>query len=266
MFRRGLALCVVLGFASVANAAAVLELQMTDMGTVDADGNRVGYVDLTGPVNPGEQFMVHAWLTVDAALTSGVRGLQFDFSGPATTVPYGWLGVDADTNNQPIDTIPNFWFDYRDTYFAGRFPPQGEVYVDPFGYFKTTGEYTDFSNVFDAVGDPFAVNTTFGGSSETSNMFVFAAGVPYHAGAMVVSVPLGAEWGDYTLDLLNNTAQDINSGAVIQFDFDNPTDWGAFNGMITYAQGAGPATFTVPEPATLLLLGLGGVAALRRRR
>lgn len=267
MFRRGLALCVVLGFASVANAAAVLELTRTDMGTVDADGNRVGFTDLTGPVYPGDQFMVHAWLTVDTALTSGVRAVQFDYSGPATTVPYDWLGVDADTNNQPIDTIPNFWFDYRDTYFVGRFPPQGQVWYDPIGWFSSTGEYTDFSNVFDENGNPFAVNTSFGGSSETANMFVFVPGVPYHVGAMVVTVPSDGIFDDYTLDLLNDTATDINSGAVIQFDFVTPTDWGAFNGLITYAQGAGPTAFTViPEPATLLLLGLGGVAALRRRR
>lgn len=63
---------------------------------------------------------------------------------------------------------------------------------------------------------------------------------------------------------------------VLDFGFgtgpgDEVTKWASaaqdqlIDGVITYANG--PLTLTViPEPATLILLGLGGLAALRRRR
>ena len=272
MFRRVVTLCVVLGFASVANAGAVLELSMSDMGALDTTTpapNVCCWTDLPGPVQimQGDSFMVHAFMTTDTTLTSGARLIQLDAEGPLTTVPMSWMGVDADTVNQPPgDGIGNFWFDYTQvSSFAGRFPAQGEIEVMDGFFVSSTAGHTDFSNVGDGT-----VSTVWATSTAGSAMFFFNADVPVHVGAMVIEVPEDATLGMYTLDLLNSTAQDINSGAAIQFDFENPTDWGVFNGMIDYGPGAGvagPATFeVVPEPMTLLLLGLGGVAALRRRR
>ena len=77
---------------------------------------------------------------------------------------------------------------------------------------------------------------------------------------------------------LANT-DDANFGMVIDFGFgtgpgDPVTKWASasqdtnlqVDAPITYGPG-GPLTLTViPEPATLVLLGLGGLAALRRRR
>ena len=85
MFRRVLAICVVLGFASVVHAGAVLELQVTDMGSVDANGNHVGWAPLTADPGPDDQFMVHAYLTSDTTLTSGARLINLDATGPGTT-------------------------------------------------------------------------------------------------------------------------------------------------------------------------------------
>ena len=257
-----------LGAASVAQAGAVIELQVSDTGTVDADGNVVGWTDLPAPVEVehGEQFLVHVWMTVDTPLTSGARLLQVDHTGPLTTVPFGWLGTDIDTINQPIDGIPNFWFDYTQATFSGRFPVRGVPECPGLECPSPTGEYSDFSNLGGPPGPSPAV-TVFAPSTPGAQMFQFVPGEPLHVGAMVVTIPMDALLDSYALDLLNAYAPDDNWGAGLEFDFENPTKWSVVGGDVAYAEGAGPAEFTViPEPVTLLLLGLGGLMAIRRRR
>lgn len=77
-----------------------------------------------------------------------------------------------------------------------------------------------------------------------------------------ISVTLPTDPGSYILDVANNQAPDNNTGAVFQWDFSNTQQAFAGDGTL----GGGQYTFVVPEPATLALLGLGGIAAFRRRR
>ena len=73
----------------------------------------------------------------------------------------------------------------------------------------------------------------------------------------------GALGNTYFLDALNPGEANPNLTARLDFDFDNPTTWTGFSGDIT---GGRVGLTVIPEPATLALLALGGVAALRRRR
>ena len=111
-------------------------------------------------------------------------------------------------------------------------------------------------------------------------MLEIQAGVPYRLGGMPVTLP--TEPGEYTLDLLNLANTDNSSfGMALDFGFgtegDPVTKWASaaqgdgVDDVIVYDPTRGHLdnglTLTViPEPATLILLGLGGLAALRRRR
>ncbi len=77
-----------------------------------------------------------------------------------------------------------------------------------------------------------------------------------------ISVTLPTDPGTYILDVANGQAPDNNTGANFQWDFDNTQQAWAGDGTL----GGGRLAFVVPEPATLALLGLGGIAAFRRRR
>ena len=79
---------------------------------------------------------------------------------------------------------------------------------------------------------------------------------------MLPSAP-GTEGNTYFLDALNPLEPNPNLTARLDFDFNNPTSWTGFSGDIT---GGRVGLTIVPEPATLALLALGGIAALRRRR
>ncbi|MBU0717596.1 MAG: PEP-CTERM sorting domain-containing protein, partial [Planctomycetes bacterium] len=95
-------------------------------------------------------------------------------------------------------------------------------------------------------------------------------------------VQLPTEFCEWTIDLLTpiNLAGEVdftdeNFGMVLDFGFGDPGDpvtkWGSavdspdIQDTITYAPDGGPLTFRIPEPGTLSLLGLGGLALIRRR-
>lgn len=281
MMKRGLVLVMSLAFVSSAFAGATIELVATDLGNSPCNGiDGCTFTPVDGPFNGGETILVHVMVT--PSQTFRLRGAQVDYraSSPELT-----LGMDADTVNQPIDGVPNFWFDYSPITIAGilqqgTYPASG---INPVSAQATSGAYTDFSNLL--AGDPavpFPPATSFSGSSDPGgvNMLQFDADVATRLGGIVVTLP--QDPGNYTLDLLNPPAGEtpsVNNGMVFDFGFgggpeDPVTKWasapqdgrgGNPDLLISYARG--PLSLTViPEPATLVLLGLGGIAVLRRRR
>lgn len=227
MLKRGLTSVMTMAMASAAFADVGVELVVTPG---------------SGPFNPGESVLVDMWVTSSESLL--LRGTQIDWRASSPELNLG----------------SNFLFDYSSIGGVNR---------------AATDGYADFSAL--AQGDPagpWPAATIWAATKESPGMLEMLAGVPFHLGSMTVTLPTVP--GEYTLDLLNlaNT-HDTNFGAVIDFGFgglgDPITKWASaaegvgVDGPITYETG--PLTLIViPEPATLILLGLGGLAVLRHRR
>ena len=210
MFRRALTICVILGFASMAQGAAVLEL------TALTPENGPGGVDYLGGTTVDFQVAI----STDVSAPTHIRLITLDF---------------ADSDLAPASP---FTWDYSTLMSSGLY-----------------GEFPD----------PPLENVTYSGTSLIAG---FILEIPV-GGSLILgtsSVLLPGELAtpvEYFVDALNVGAPDNNSGARLDFDFDSPTTWWGGNGMVT---GDALGLTVIPEPATLLLLGLGGVAVLRRRR
>ena len=115
--------------------------------------------------------------------------------------------------------------------------------------------------------------------SPGGDQFRLTAGVPYRIGGMPVTLP--SEPGTYTLDVLNlSNTDDTNFGMVLNFGFggagdpvklwasaaqaDNADDSIIYNPARDHLSGGGLTRTVIPEPPTLILLGRGGLDALRR--
>ena len=227
MLKHGLASVMTMALASAAFADIGVELVVTP-----------GLAQF----NPGESVLVDMWVTSSEPLR--LRGAQIDWRASSPELNLG----------------SKFWFDYSSIGGVNR---------------ATTDGYADFSAL--AQGDPagpWPAATIWAATTESPGMLEMFAGVPFHLGSLTVTLPTVP--GEYTLDLLNlaNT-HDTNFGAVIDSGFgglgDPITKWASaaegvgVDGPITYETG--PLTLIViPEPATLILLCFGGLAALRCRR
>ncbi len=219
MFKRGLALVLVLGVASIANAGATFQVDILTAPNAPDGVNYLGGTTVDFGVN----------VAADQPIELRLLTLDFAGSDPALT----FVGPDVfNIGNPGSDGIMEFEFDFSSLFGAflyGQFPN----YMQP--------------------------NATYTGLQPQAG-FILATGpggLPVGTGA----VQLPAADGSYTLDALN--ANGGGDGAKIQFDFTNTVTWTAGNGDIT---GNSPVLTVVPEPATLALIGLGGIAALRRRK
>ena len=141
------------------------------------------------------------------------------------------------------DTSPEITL--ADPYFAWDFAGNG----------VTPGLSTEFNT-------PPHFNITYqSGAPIPGFLFVIPAAAPLQVGAGQLTLPVAD--GVYDLDVMNATDSNLNFTARLDYDFASPTTWTAFDGTIT----GGVARMTVvPEPVSLALLAIGGVAVLRRRR
>ncbi|UCE59329.1 MAG: PEP-CTERM sorting domain-containing protein, partial [Phycisphaerales bacterium] len=92
-------------------------------------------------------------------------------------------------------------------------------------------------------------------------MLTLPAGGSVHLGSIGLTVP-SSPWGGCILDVVNYGARSPNEGARFDFDFEHPTMLHSTTGEIS----GGILDLGIPEPGTLSLLALGGIAVVRRRR
>jgi hypothetical protein len=218
MLKRGLTLCLVLGVASIANAGALLEIDLVPSANA---ANPVGWYD------PGETVDFSVFMSTDRGVPTQARLITIGFhdTDPALTfvgTEFGW-----DWSTLASNALYSKFLEYP------------------------------------------RVNVTYQSTDPIAGFIleIPADGALLLGGGQVIA-PMAD--GAYALDVLNvggfepggGGGGNLNQTARLDFDFDNPTTWTAYTGEIT----GQPGMINVPEPATLALLALGGVAVLRRRR
>ncbi len=200
----------------------------------------------------------------------------YDIANPSSLTFNVDVFAQLDANGPATFRARFFQFDLADSSPAIRIAPVlthpgtdvGDIY------------FWDFSSLSQCSGDPAAcgdlwnidsdfsenlVKMTFLGLNPALRDFPLTQSVARRVGVMQITLP--ADLGAYpvVLDVLNADDPDPARGAAISYGRgttqDPRVDLRAFNGQIT-----GGRIYFVPEPATLMLLCLGGVAALKSKR
>jgi len=186
-----------------------------------------------GPYSGGETFDVGLWLSQDSGGSDiYLRGIRFDFNA-----------------SDPAIALNSFAWNTSSTYFCQELGLCEQI---PF--------IAEFPRLDDA--DRAVVNLVYlGGQQRYLDQVILPEIGALLVGHLRISLPVVT--GQYDLDAMNaETADGTNVGAGVDFGFEHRTIWIPDNGL-----SGGQYTFVVvPEPATLMLLGLGGVAATMRRR
>jgi len=261
MLRRALSLCAVLGFASAAHAGAIISL------TPSLPANGVAY-------QPGEvvNVDVYAQLTAGTPSVPGpsgttntirVRLMQFDLADSDPALLITPVGHHPTQETQPFAGAIPFWD------FSGSTICAGDELSCGTNYF-VDGSLSATDHI---------LNTTYTGTTSSGSFMITLNQLALkQVGEFDVTMP--GEGGAFTLDVLNADETDINLGAELRWGFgsaSDPTDpssplranGSTAGGGLVMAPGqeAGIVFNVVPEPATLALLSIGGLAtAFRRRR
>jgi hypothetical protein len=175
--------------------------------------------------------------------------MQFDLSGSHNDLKV----TPVENSSNPWGVAVPFWV------FSSLAPCDPEE-CDNIGYF-IDGHIDVSDNI---------LKITYTGLSTSSNfMITLHQSVPKKVGELAVTYPLAP--GAYLLDILNADDPDPNHGAEIQWGFgsaadpmDSTSPLRANTGGITGGQIC--VGDCIPEPGTLALLGLGGLAVGKRRR
>lgn len=266
MLRRFVALNLVLGVASIANADVVISITP----------------QTAGPYAPGSTVTMNVNLSQvnvsagDPQPIQGLRFIQFDYADSSPELTLGALGGTPQVRRVAWDF--SSIVGGSAAYFQDR-----DLTTAPAKLVTVAFTGTDYPN-----GDPLNPGTTDGPPCEeicpwNQTMFVLPASGSYRVQTLAVTLPVNL--GTYTIDPLNADAVvqgNPTLGAAVQWGFgvhasdpvvsvqpSNTAGGGglSFDGFGTFfPDGAGGFAYGVPEPATLVLLALGGMAALRRRR
>jgi len=262
MTRTGLvAVLMVVGWLSTqAMGAATLYLSTTPLnGTVPTPGN----ANVT--IAPGESVTLYLWASLGTSATSTIIGLDYMASNPAIVDPTGvtvWNDVIRLLDPEGDAQDPENWI--------YRWNGYNVVTTEPKPGFAAAGGFDDPQGV-NAVG--------LTSSSASADPTRRGAATPYqfYVGAVTFQGVTPGETDIFLTSgksLISGNAAFIGSVAAPVLSFgtgDSPLPVSSSGGTLYIAEGVQSSvadahiTVLVPEPATLGLLALGGLALARRR-
>ncbi len=226
MFTRGWALCLVLAFATVVQADAVIELVPDIPGPYYVSGQRLN-VDFRLRVDPVE---------TDPLLIEGiyVRQLQFDMSRTSWDI-----------------TLNSFAFNFAE---AQR--------ICGLVSSMCGNGYEQFLQLDNADGAVVTATLTASAPHAMTQLIIPTDGTSVSVGMLELNLPTRL-WSS-RLDVLSAWMDDTeNCGAQLVYGFGGAD---GIPSQSRYPMSGGILVLESPEPATLTLLAVGGLVFLRRRR